>query len=124
MRIRRRGHVPGVSGPAAPAQGETSPAQGETQQPVPRLPHERDESSDDQAPRSPSMERVGRQAHEDLERGVPDTSRSVETDATYHRLREPAPPGEVEREEKAGGRTGEDGEAKPVSPPAPPASRQ
>lgn len=103
----RLGHAP--RHPPAKTGGETSPAQGETQQPAPRLPHERDESSDEQAARHPSMERVGRQAHADLERGVADTSRSVETDATYHRLRGEAQPGEA---------------GTPISPPARPASRR
>ncbi len=70
--------------------GETSATQGEAQHPVPRMPHERDASSDAQAALEPSMARVGRLAHADVERGVADTSRSVETDAAYHRLREGA----------------------------------
>ena len=44
-----------------------------------------------QAQRHPAAERVGRLAHADVEHGLVDTSRSVETDQTYHRLRESAP---------------------------------
>lgn len=74
--------------------GNTSTVQGETQQPVPRMPHERDESADQQAQSEPSAKRVGCLAHDDIERGVADTTRGVELDATYHRLREGAPDGE------------------------------
>lgn len=66
----------------------TETQQGETQQTVPRMPHERDESADSQAREQPSADRIGSAAHEDVVRGVPDTSRGTETDATYHRLRE------------------------------------
>lgn len=71
--------------------GNTSSAQGETQRPVPRLPHELDESADQQAQRQPAVERIGRLAHDDVAHGVADTSRSVETDETYHRLRQDTP---------------------------------
>lgn len=71
--------------------GNTSAAQGETQRPVPRTPHERDESADQQAQRHPAAERVGRLAHADMEHGLADTSRSVETDQTYHQLRKGEP---------------------------------
>ncbi len=74
-------------------EGTTSTAQGGTQQPAPRLPHERDESADSQAPGHPAADRVGQLAHDDVVHGVADTSRSVETDQTYHRLREGAPEG-------------------------------
>ncbi len=92
--------------------GETSTAQGETQHPVPRQPHERDESSDQQAAEEPSMKRLGRLAHADVQRGVADTTRGAELDATYHRLRQG--PGE-----DAGEPQGEK-----LSPPARPASRR
>ncbi len=71
--------------------GNTSSAQGEAQRPVPRLPHERDESADEQASQSPGARRIGELAHHDVAHGVADTSRSVETDQTYHRLREGRP---------------------------------
>ncbi len=70
---------------------KTSVAQGEAQRPAPRLPHERDESADSQPQAHPAAQRVGRLAHDDVVHGVADTSRSVETDQTYHRLREGAP---------------------------------
>ena len=71
----------------------TETQQGETQQTVPRMPHERDESADSQAREQPCADRIGSAAHDDAVRGVPDTSRSAETDATYHRLREEAAQG-------------------------------
>ena len=40
----------------------------------PRLPHEHDESSDSQR-KNPDHERIGRQAHADVERGLVDTDR-------------------------------------------------
>jgi hypothetical protein len=39
----------------------------------PRLPHERDESSDPQAPVEPGTRALGRQAARDIERGLVDT---------------------------------------------------
>lgn len=74
--------------------GNTSTAQGETQQPVPRMPHEHDESSDQQAQGELVPSGKGRLAHDDVVRGVADTTRSVEIDDTYHRLRQGAPDGE------------------------------
>ena len=54
---------------------------------VPRLPHERDESSDsvESAPRD-----VIRQAHDDLESGKVDTDRGPPSDAAYRRQKAPA----------------------------------
>ena len=66
----------------------TETQQGETQQTVDRMPHERDESADSQAGTPAAAQEIGRAAHEDQTRGVADTSRSAETDATYHRLRQ------------------------------------
>jgi hypothetical protein len=80
------------TGKGAPApQGNTIPAQGETQAAVPRMPHERDESADDQVRKEPSAQRMGQVAHDDIERGLVDTSRSVELDATYEKIREGDP---------------------------------
>ncbi len=65
-------------------------------EPAPRLPHERDESSDSQqsGPRD-----VIQQAHDDVERGLVDTDRGPPLDETYQRTREAAdaehPPGEA-----------------------------
>ena len=69
-----RGGVPSVARDAITA----------TPEPVPKLPHERDQSTDDQ--RSPPDE-VIRRGHHDIERGVQDTSRAAETDRAYHKLR-------------------------------------
>jgi len=54
---------------------------------APRLPHERDQSSDSQ--QTPdgtggSTPQVGRQAHEDVERGLVDTDRAPVTDRVYN----------------------------------------
>jgi len=77
--------------PAAPAPhrpGRTSPqVSGE---PAPRLPHEHDESSDSQ--HSPPREEMQR-AHDDVKRGVVDTSRGDVSDEVYNRtLRGSTPP--------------------------------
>ena len=48
---------------------------------APRLPHERDQSSDSQQTRDGHPPKVGRQAHEDVERGLVDTDRGLEADS-------------------------------------------
>lgn len=68
--------------------GKTVPAQGETQEPAPRLPHERDESADSQAAQEQSGERVGKQAREDIERGLVDTDKGPALDETYEKVRD------------------------------------
>lgn len=70
------------------ARGDTRTAQGQDQHGVPRMPHERDESADSQPQANPSHERVGRAGQSDAQRGVPDTSKGAELDATYDRLRD------------------------------------
>ena len=74
--------------------GNTTMAQGETQHAVPRMPYERDESADEQPAMEPSNARVGRAAQADAQRGVADTSKGAELDATYDKLREGLPDGE------------------------------
>lgn len=74
--------------------GNTTMSQGEDQHAVPRMPHERDESADQQPAMEPSNERVGRAAQADAQRGVADTSKGAELDATYDKLREGMPDGE------------------------------
>ncbi|MDP3619097.1 MAG: hypothetical protein Q8R63_04820 [Ramlibacter sp.] len=69
------------------AKGETIPVQGETQDPVPRMPHERDESSSSQESAEPTAKAVGKAALADVERGVVDTSRATETDRAYTQVR-------------------------------------
>lgn len=83
----RRRQTPGSE---AGRQANTVPVQGETQQPVPRMPHERDESADSQAPGEPSTQRMGQAAHDDLERGLVDTDKGPALDATYDKVREGA----------------------------------
>jgi hypothetical protein len=63
------------------------PPQGETQDAVPKMPHERDESEDSQAPREASGTRMGQQAHDDLQRGRVDTDTGPPMDAAYDKLR-------------------------------------
>ena len=54
---------------------------------APRLPHERDESADQQPAMEPSNARIGRAAQADAQRGVADTTKGAELDATYHQVR-------------------------------------
>lgn len=75
-------------------EGDTTTAQGENQHPVPRMPHERDESADSQQRMEPSNRRVGEKAQADAESGKVDTSKGAELDATYDKLRESTPDGE------------------------------
>jgi hypothetical protein len=55
------------------SESKTKVAQGG--EPAPRLPHERDQSSDSQQMQDGQPPEVGRQAHEDVERGLVDTDR-------------------------------------------------
>jgi hypothetical protein len=64
--------------------GRTKPAQQE--EPVPRMPHERDESSDSQRSMEPSP--LMRKAHDDIEAGRVDTDRGKPMDETYQRQKE------------------------------------
>ncbi|MBN8755447.1 MULTISPECIES: hypothetical protein [Variovorax] len=50
---------------------------------APRLPHEHDQSSDSQQTRDGHPPEVGRQAHEDVERGLVDTDRGLEANRVY-----------------------------------------
>ena len=51
---------------------------------APRLPHEHDQSSDSQQNQDGTAPRVGRQAFNDVERGVVDTDRGPVTDRVYN----------------------------------------
>jgi hypothetical protein len=68
-------------------QGTTRPAQGPVQQPQPRMQYERDQSSDSQAADEPSQRRIGEIAHDDVERGVQDTSKGEALDEAYQKTR-------------------------------------
>src|SRR5687767_9663887 len=70
--------------------GNTVPVQGETQERAPRMPHERDESADSQGASEPSGQRMGRIAHDDIERGVVDTDKGPVLDQAYDKVREGA----------------------------------
>ncbi|GAC1356478.1 MAG: hypothetical protein NVSMB34_10680 [Variovorax sp.] len=50
--------------------------------PSPRLPHEHDQSSDQQSEGGTTPE-VGKQAYADVQHGLVDTSRALETDRAY-----------------------------------------
>jgi len=51
---------------------------------APRLPHERDESSDSQQARDHHPTKTERRAHDDIERGVVDTDRGPVVDRVYN----------------------------------------
>lgn len=80
---------------AAERQGRTTPVQTTGNDPkdvpesVPRLPHERDESSDSQ--QSQPRPRI-KQAHDDLAQGRTDTDRGPPADAAYERQKESGKP--------------------------------
>ena len=62
--------------------GKTKIEQGG--EPVPKLPHEHDQSSDSQQNQDGTAPKVGRQALEDIERGVVDTDRGPVADRVYN----------------------------------------
>lgn len=76
--------------------GDTKP--GQQQEPVPRLPHERDESADNQSsPDTPGTD-VTRQGYEDVKRGLVDTDRGPEMDKRrLNRVPPDSPPPKPER---------------------------
>ncbi len=81
MQGAARGRTHAASAMAAEQrEGRTRPSQGEGA--VPRLPHERDESSDSQ---QGGVRPVIEQARRDLERGVVDTDRGGPADAAYRK---------------------------------------
>jgi hypothetical protein len=51
---------------------------------APRLPNERDQSSDSQQTQDGGPPEVGRKAHDDVERGVVDTDRGPVADRVYN----------------------------------------
>jgi hypothetical protein len=51
---------------------------------APRLPNERDQSSDSQQAQDGEASEVGRKAHDDVERGAVDTDRGPVTDRVYN----------------------------------------
>jgi hypothetical protein len=67
-------------------QGQTITEQGERQQPQPRMPHERDESSDSQASQSADIRGMGKAAHDSVQRGQVDTDKGPVLDAAYDKL--------------------------------------
>ncbi|MBX3619982.1 MAG: hypothetical protein KF891_08360 [Rhizobacter sp.] len=74
--------------------GRTKPVQSEG--PVPRMPHERDESSDSQLNEEPPE--LMRRAHDDVDAGRVDTDRGPPMNDTYQRQKEtPLPAGKTRR---------------------------
>ena len=71
--------TPPAPAPPRSAGATTSVKDGQR---APRQPHERDESSDSQQGEPTA---VMQQAHDDLERGLSDTSRGEATDVAYER---------------------------------------
>jgi len=70
----------------------TAPRRDE--KPEPRLPHERDESADSQAPQpSGPQADVARRAHDDLAEGQVDTGRKPAADAAYEKQKGNGVPG-------------------------------
>ena len=76
---------------ASPSEGNTVTAQGENQAPKPRMPHERDESADSQAPEAAATRRMGKMAHDDLREGQVDTDKGPAMDATYEKVKDGEP---------------------------------
>jgi hypothetical protein len=72
--------------------GNTLPEQDETQQAVPRAPHERDESADQQARGGEaSARRMAEQGRGDVERGLVDTDKGPALHEAYDKVREGTP---------------------------------
>jgi hypothetical protein len=79
----RKSSVPPKNDPLKDAgDGKTKVEQGGES--APRLPHERDQSSDSQQNQDGSAPRVGKQAFNDVERGVVDTDRGPVADRVYN----------------------------------------
>ena len=76
-----------------PRQGNTLPAGGSGDAPVqkasPRLPHERDESADNQRSAEPSGQRLGQAAHDDVAQGRVDTDKGPAMERAYDKLKRP-----------------------------------
>ncbi len=75
-------HPTDEGAPKGVPRGNTQAKQGDDA--APRMPHERDESSDSQQNQDGSAADVGRQAMEDVERGIVDTTRGATTDKVYN----------------------------------------
>ncbi|MGJ7511593.1 hypothetical protein [Variovorax sp. GT1P44] len=79
----RKTPAPGKNDPMKDTEGgKTKVEQGGES--APRLPHERDQSSDSQQTQGGAATRVGKQAFNDVERGVVDTDRGPEADRVYN----------------------------------------
>jgi hypothetical protein len=76
--------------PRARPNGNTRPSRDQTSEP--RLPHERDESSDSQQHGEPAGQAVGEQALDDLKSGKVDTDRGPVMDDVYRKTLRNSPP--------------------------------
>jgi len=74
---------PSRADPARDADGGKTKAQQDGEH-APRLPHERDQSSDSQQTPDGKPPEVGKRGHDDVERGVVDTDRGPVTDKLYN----------------------------------------
>ena len=89
----------------ADPQGATLPTRGGRQ--LPRMPHERDESSGSQSDGDDPVTNVGAQGHEDVSKGLVDTDRGPPMDELYGKELRPSArgsDGEDRREEGEGRR--------------------
>lgn len=84
----------GQDAPRSPGRGDTQWEQGEDQRPQPREPAARDESADQQSAEHEQHAQQAELARRDLERGLRDTSKGAELDATYDQLRDGLPGGQ------------------------------
>ncbi len=73
---------------AQATRNDTVVQQGENQAPKPRMPHERDESTDSQAPEAASSRRIGQIAHDDLAEGQQDTGKGPALDEAYEKQKD------------------------------------
>lgn len=73
--------------PRKPSKADGRTAQRRDDKAEPRLPHERDQSADDQGALPTDL---GRQAQADVERGMQDTDRGPVMDRAYARQKRPA----------------------------------
>jgi hypothetical protein len=83
--------LPPAGKPPQAAQGRGLTVHSRGGLPGPRLPRERDESSDSQSTTDPESVAVGIQAHEDVTRGLVDTDRGPVLDAVYNGQASPTP---------------------------------
>jgi hypothetical protein len=82
MTTKTKDPAPATGATQGENDGKTKVEQGGES--APRLPHERDQSSDSQQTQDGGPPEVGRKAHDDVERGVVDTDRGPVADRVYN----------------------------------------